>query len=229
VLCSLIGNEVLERALAAFWTRGCEATSIDDLVEATDINRGSPYRTFGDKTAAVPQRTRPLLGHGRKRHDGGIVRSGSAPRHPTNVRCSFGERAIQISARLSYYEHSLECPTCGDEIARKIAERLGQQETAIDRVLRNAQVERALKPDQDARALARFFLGVAWGINAVSRTVADPKVPRDMVRAAMSVWDAAGAVQFNGLRMNERRRGKEAQRITRKEAAVGRDVPDSSK
>src|ERR1700738_3778032 len=42
-------DEVLDRAMAAFWTRGYEATSIDDLVEATGINRGSLYGTFGDK------------------------------------------------------------------------------------------------------------------------------------------------------------------------------------
>jgi TetR/AcrR family transcriptional repressor of nem operon len=42
-------DEVLDRAMAAFWTRGYEATSIDDLVEATGIGRGSLYSTFGDK------------------------------------------------------------------------------------------------------------------------------------------------------------------------------------
>jgi hypothetical protein len=49
---------------------------------------------------------------------------------------------------------TLECPNSGDEISRKIAERFGQQETAIYRVLRRAQVENALDPEVDARALA---------------------------------------------------------------------------
>jgi hypothetical protein len=49
----------------------------------------------------------------------------------------------------------------------------------IYRVLRKAQAEGALNPANDARALARFFLGVAWGINAVNRAVADPEVLRD--------------------------------------------------
>jgi TetR/AcrR family transcriptional regulator, transcriptional repressor for nem operon len=35
-----------------FWTYGYEATSIDDLLQATGMHRGSFYRTFGDKHSA---------------------------------------------------------------------------------------------------------------------------------------------------------------------------------
>src|SRR5262249_37070188 len=42
-------DEVVDRAMTTFWTRGYEATSIDDLVAATGIGRGSLYGTFGDK------------------------------------------------------------------------------------------------------------------------------------------------------------------------------------
>lgn len=44
-------GEVLDRAMQAFWQRGYAATSIDDLVAATGINRASLYGTFGDKAA----------------------------------------------------------------------------------------------------------------------------------------------------------------------------------
>src|ERR1041384_4735339 len=40
---------VLEGAMVLFWTQGYEATSMQELVEATGINRGSIYNTFGDK------------------------------------------------------------------------------------------------------------------------------------------------------------------------------------
>src|ERR1700756_3690064 len=42
-------EEVLDRAMTVFWTHGYDSTSIQDLVEATGINRASIYGTFGDK------------------------------------------------------------------------------------------------------------------------------------------------------------------------------------
>ena len=42
-------NDVLTRAMLAFWARGYEATSMAELVNATGINRGSLYADFSDK------------------------------------------------------------------------------------------------------------------------------------------------------------------------------------
>ena len=44
-------DEVLEKALEVFWMKGFAATSLDDLVEATGVNRPSLYAGFGDKEA----------------------------------------------------------------------------------------------------------------------------------------------------------------------------------
>jgi TetR/AcrR family transcriptional repressor of nem operon len=43
--------EALDKAMQAFWTRGYEATSMQDLVDCTGVNRGSLYATYGDKRA----------------------------------------------------------------------------------------------------------------------------------------------------------------------------------
>ncbi|MER7080387.1 transcriptional regulator, TetR family [Saccharopolyspora kobensis] len=42
-------DEVLARALELFWSRGYGATSIQELVDALGVERGSLYGTFGDK------------------------------------------------------------------------------------------------------------------------------------------------------------------------------------
>ena len=42
-------DTALERAMAMFWSKGYEATSLDDLCEVTGLSRSSLYATFGSK------------------------------------------------------------------------------------------------------------------------------------------------------------------------------------
>jgi len=42
-------DEVLEKAMTAFWHRGYAATSMQDLVTYTGVNRASLYATYGGK------------------------------------------------------------------------------------------------------------------------------------------------------------------------------------
>ena len=39
----------LDRAMQVFWTKGYQAASLDDLCNATRLNRSSLYSAFGDK------------------------------------------------------------------------------------------------------------------------------------------------------------------------------------
>lgn len=185
-------NEVLDLAMTLFWERGYAATSIQDLVEATGVNRGSLYATFGNKKrlflAVLDQYAdrvgKPLMAElegtdprrAIERMFESIIRRTSDPRWPRGCLNT---------------NTSLECPNSGDQISRKIAERFGQQESAIYRVLRRAQAEGVLDPVQDARALARFFMGVAQALNVVNKALADPAILRDMMKVAMSLWDGS--------------------------------------
>ena len=49
---------ILERAMLLFWTQGYAGTSIQDLVEGTELLRGSLYHTFGDKRSLYIQTLR---------------------------------------------------------------------------------------------------------------------------------------------------------------------------
>jgi TetR/AcrR family transcriptional regulator, transcriptional repressor for nem operon len=44
-----VTDEVVQKAMEVFWRHGFEATSIQDLVEATGVGRGSLYAAFGSK------------------------------------------------------------------------------------------------------------------------------------------------------------------------------------
>src|SRR5438067_11446548 len=42
-------DDAIEMAMQVFWHKGYEATSMEDLLNAMDLNRGSLYDTFGNK------------------------------------------------------------------------------------------------------------------------------------------------------------------------------------
>ncbi len=44
--------EVLEKALLLFWKQGYQSTNLPDLLDVTQLTRGTFYRAFGDKRAA---------------------------------------------------------------------------------------------------------------------------------------------------------------------------------
>jgi hypothetical protein len=74
-------------------------------------------------------------------------------------------------------------------VLRVIAERTAGIEGAIYVVLRRAQAEGILDPaDADARALARFYLGIAKGISVLHKVFGDASALRDIVKIAMSKW-----------------------------------------
>jgi TetR/AcrR family transcriptional regulator, transcriptional repressor for nem operon len=189
-------SEVLDRAMAVFWRRGYEATSIRDLVEATGINRGSIYGTFGDKKGLflavlahyAEEVAKPMMAElsdpdprrALNRMFDSIIRRTSDPRFPRGCLNT---------------NTSLECPASGDEITRKISEGFGRQESAIHGVLRRAQVRGWRDSSLDVRALARFFMAVAQGLNVVNKAVPDPGILTDVSRVAMTVLDAVSGPQ----------------------------------
>ena len=46
-------GEALRNAMLIFWDKGYESTSMEDLVQAMNINRFSLYNSFGDKKALL--------------------------------------------------------------------------------------------------------------------------------------------------------------------------------
>jgi TetR/AcrR family transcriptional repressor of nem operon len=181
---------LLDQAMAVFWRNGYQGTSIQNLVEETGVNRGSLYATFGDKCGLFLA----VLDHYGERIGRPMMETLGNPDPRLAIKGMFESiigriRDPQYPRGCLFTNTSLECPSAGDAIGRSIAEFLGQQEAAIYQVLRRAQIEGALDPHEDAQALARFFLGVAQGLNVVNKASPDPAILKDIIKVAMRVWD----------------------------------------
>ena len=115
-------NQLLSQAMMVFWRNGYQATSIQDLVEATGVNRGSLYATFGDKCGlflAVLDHYAELIAHP-------IMAELNNPSPRRAIEAMF-EAIIRRTSDPKWprgclnTNTSLECPGAGNEIARKRA------------------------------------------------------------------------------------------------------------
>jgi TetR/AcrR family transcriptional repressor of nem operon len=182
-------SEVLDRVMRLFWERGYEATSIQDLLDAIGLNRGSLYATFGDKRrlflAAVERYVRQMAApmfealadddprRAIERMFGAIIERTSDRRLPRG--CLITNTAIE-SRRL------------GGQIKVKTTEVMKLQEAAIHEVVLRAQATGGFRSPEDGSALAHFFLAVAHGLNVVNKAGGETALLKDIARVAMLVW-----------------------------------------
>src|SRR5262245_46633865 len=129
-------HEDLDRAMAVFWERGYEATSIQELLQAMGINRGSLYATFGNKQQLFLAVLEHYAAQSRTAMLGEL-----ADQDPRRAIARMFAALLRRTGDPSWPRGSLtcyaavECPRSGDGITRTIVERLGHQEWGVYRVL----------------------------------------------------------------------------------------------
>lgn len=174
---------VLDKALDAFWARGFEGTSIEDLVEATGLGRASLYGAFGDKE----QLFKRVLDHY-------LAKIGQAM--PADARTARDTLAAFFDDRI----HGM-CPkngprgcflllsgTAGDsaDLAREAAVRAGKEtERVIAHVIRRGQEAGEIDPKADAAVLARFLGVVLNGLATSARAGVPVKELEAVAREAL--------------------------------------------
>lgn len=184
-------NEVLEKAMETFWCKGYEATSIQDLVEAMGINRGSLYDTFQDKRslflAAIAHYDNIIIGRAIARLEAPDAAKQAIVEHFFELvegvaadaqrrGCLMTNSAVELAAR-------------DPETATHIAANLHRLETAFYKALVRAQEKGEISSSQNPRALARFFTCNLQGLRVVSKVNPDLTALRDMAKVVVSVLD----------------------------------------
>ena len=179
---------VLDRAMTLFWRQGYEATSIQELVEATGVNRASLYATFGDKhglfLAAVDRYQETVSA----RRQAILERAGPA----LDALHSYFEDLLTFSLndgrRLGCLitNSAVELSTRDGQVEERLRAGVSRLEDAFYRLLRRAEGEGSLPPGRDLRALARFLAGVVQGLRVMARLDPQEDRLRDVVETSLA-------------------------------------------
>jgi TetR/AcrR family transcriptional regulator, transcriptional repressor for nem operon len=184
-------DNAIEKAMQVFWHKGYEATSMEDLLSAMDLNRGSLYDTFGDKrqlflkvvdrycTTFVgpkfslldqPGPALPTL----RRFIGGMIEGALAD--PQRRGCLIANTVIELSPHEK-------------EIAVTLRQILMRAEDAFFRILARAKQQGELKHDKDPRALAGFLTTMMQGTIVMIKAGASADAVKQTVETALSILD----------------------------------------
>lgn len=171
-------SAVLEGAMYAFWARGYEATSMNDLVEATGINRGSIYTAFADKRALFFESLRHYDRRFRAEILNDIVRS-HAPRDAITAvfeaaaasasDAEFPAGCFLINTALEVSPHDSEIQTYVNSCIREVEDFFyGRIEAAKE--------EGTVAESLPSRLTAQGLLGLLIGLRVLTRANADKVV-----------------------------------------------------
>ena len=186
-----VPDEVLEKAMQVFWHKGYEATSMEDLLSAMDLNRGSLYDTFGDKrqlflkvvdrycTTFVgskfslldqPGPALPTL----RRFISGMIEGALAD--PQRRGCLIANTVMELSPHEK-------------EIAGTLRQVLKMAEDTFCRVLARAKQQGELNNEKDPRALARFLTTMMQGTIVMIKAGVSAEAVTQSAETALSVLD----------------------------------------
>ncbi|MFC1673412.1 TetR/AcrR family transcriptional regulator [Pseudomonadota bacterium] len=188
-------NDVLDQALLVFWKKGFEATSVQDLVDATGLNRGSLYNTFGDKAelfaevmehyrAASP--TKPL------------VQAVQDPHGDINVRDLIGLFFSDLVKRAQNdFDHKGCLMTntsagfygCDETMAQWVRDSFAGLEDTLTTLIARGQKQGSVTSTAKPRALARALVASAQGFNVIARGGAKPQALKDIAAQAVHALD----------------------------------------
>lgn len=165
-------TDILERAMNAFWAHGYEATSMNDLVAATGINRGSIYAAYTSKHNLFMK----TLRHYDRIHrqdfleritlentpKDAILGAFDAAASPSRSR-KIPSGCLVVNTVLEMSPHDADVRDLVDSSLRGVVD-------FFVSMIKAAQRDGSVRNDLDARQTAQALLGLFLGLRVLARS-----------------------------------------------------------
>ena len=158
-------DAVMDQAMRAFWTRGYEATSLNDLLNCMQIQRASLYNAFGDKRTLFLDALHRYI-RMRQAEIAELAKAHS-PRQAILKLFRDSVAAVLINgARDGCFivNTALELSPHDQEIAQVVGQTFMKREQFFRKMIQkgraNGEIAKSVVPSQTARALLSLFIGL---------------------------------------------------------------------
>ncbi len=188
-------RQALLGALDVFWVRGYNATSMNDLLDATQLSKSSLYASFGSKQALVVEAIRV---YGDQLSDGLLAPLGKPDAGRAEIESVL--LGAVAAAQTAHGQRGCFVNNCMTEIAphdpavmHAAFEVMQGLENALTDAVGRGQQAATITRAEPARALARFLLNTLSGINLAAKSKPDRERLDDIVRVALRALDCTHA------------------------------------
>ena len=168
-------TEVLREAGQQFWSKGYQATSIQDVAAATGVKPGSLYKAFGDKKALFLKCAEHYMKTASYKQM--LIDDFETPLRSSLARLfdtiiDSAEEKDRLSGCM-VTNAALELSVVAPDIAAELTQSLGQMERALRYRIMWAQEAGEIDRANDADQLTAYYLTVIQGLLMSSRVTKD--------------------------------------------------------
>ena len=187
-------DTALERAMEVFWSKGYEATSLDDLCEVTGLSRSSLYAAFGSKRSLLLRSVDRYVEQRNPRIAEILAR-------PVPIRDAFAALARQFIDQIVAGPGRRGCflGNCAAELPRgdraalaRVRAGLKATEATFRGALAQARSRGELPPGADVDALARFLTAAFQGLRLVGKVNPERAVLEGIAATMLQCLDRQG-------------------------------------
>ena len=181
----------LESAMNAFWERGYNGTSVNDLIAATGLNKGSLYGAFGDKRMLFLKAVEHYQQAGLQTMRQALERPGSAKEAIAGWMSIVAQGCCAEDGWRGcfVFNTAVEMAPHDEEIAEWVRQIMRRSQQLFRATLERGQAQGEFSPCLDCEAAACFLVISVAGMRVICKTSPQQREIRGVVDLILSVLD----------------------------------------
>lgn len=181
----------LDRATRLFWSRGYQAASLPELLEATALSRSSLYETFGTKRELLLAALERYLGQGMCGLAAPLFEAQAGRAEIEHTFANMVEHALSPDGQRGCLINNCctEVAPHDDAVLATVRRARAALDEVLTRAIRRAQRAGQIQRREPAHALARFVGNTLSGLNVMAKLRPGRAALEDVVRVTLAALD----------------------------------------